>query len=178
MLIWPVLFIFRSPLVLGWGKPVPMTSGNFRRGHQSRDEMIATLAGPAAQLMAAVVALVVLVAVKHAMPGTIVSLAVADQLAMRNTGVPLDGLPSFFPLILFLYFCILVNLLLFVFNLMPLPFLDGGKVLMHYLPYNAAQTYQRIGMWLMFAFFFVGFALISVFFFPIMGIFRALLFSL
>jgi hypothetical protein len=49
---------------------------------------------------------------------------------------------------------------------------------MHYLPYNAAQTYQRIGMWLMFAFFFVGFALISVFFFPIMAIFRTLLFSL
>jgi Zn-dependent protease len=178
MLIWPLLFIFRSPLVLGWGKPVPITSGNFRRGHQSRDEMIATLAGPGAQLLAAVVALVVLVAVKHAMPGTIFSLAVADQLAMRNTGVPMEGLPSFFPLILFLYFCILVNLLLFVFNLMPLPFLDGGKILMHYLPYNAAQTYQRIGMWLMIAFFFVGFAVISLFFFPIMGIFRALLFRL
>ena len=178
MLIWPVLFIFRSPLVLGWGKPVPMTSGNFRRGHQSRDEMIATVAGPAAQLLAAVVALVVLVIVKHSVPGTVYSLKVASYLAMRITGIPLDGLPSFFPLILFLYFCILVNLLLFVFNLMPLPFLDGGKVLMHYLPYNAAQTYQRIGLFLMFAFFFVGFALISFFFSPIMGIFQSLLFSL
>jgi len=176
MLIWPVLFIFRSPLVLGWGKPVPITSRNFRR--PSRDEMVATLAGPGAQLLAAIVALIVLLIMKHARPDTTFSLIVAGELAMRNTNVPLDGLPSIFPLILFLYFCILVNLLLFVFNLMPLPFLDGGKILMHYLPYNAAQTYQRIGMWLMFAFFFVGFALISAFFFPIMNIFRALLFSL
>jgi Zn-dependent protease len=175
-LIWPVLFIFRSPLVLGWGKPVPMTSRNFRRA--SRDEMIATLAGPAAQLLAAVVALIVLVVMRHLRPDTKRSLEVASALAMRITATPLDGLPSFFPLILFLYFCILVNLLLFVFNLMPLPFLDGGKILMHYLPYNAAQTYQRIGMWLMIAFFFVGFAVMSIFFFPIMAIFRALLFNL
>jgi Zn-dependent protease len=175
-LIWPVLFIFRSPLVLGWGKPVPMTSRNFRRA--SRDEMIATLAGPAAQLLAAIVALVVLIVMKHHMPDSQVSLIAADQLTKRNIAMPLDGLPSIFPLILFLYFCILVNLLLFVFNLMPLPFLDGGKILMHYLPYSAAQTYQRIGMWLMIAFFFVGFAVMSVFFFPIMGIFRALLLHL
>jgi Zn-dependent protease len=175
-LIWPVLFIFRSPLVLGWGKPVPMTPRNFRRA--SRDEMLATLAGPVAQLLAAVVALVVLVVMKHMRPDTLVSLVVAGELAMRNTAIPLDGLPSIFPLILFLYFCILVNLLLFVFNLMPLPFLDGGKILMYYLPYSAAQAYQRIGMWLMIAFFFVGFAVMSVFFFPIMGVFRLLLFSL
>jgi Zn-dependent protease len=176
MLIWPVLFIFRSPLVLGWGKPVPMTSRNFRR--PSRDEMVATLAGPGGQLLAAIVALIVLVLIKHMRPDTAYSLKVAALLAMRYTNVPLDGLPSVFPLILFLYFCILVNLLLFVFNLMPLPFLDGGKILMHYLPYNAAQTYQRIGMWLMIAFFFVGFAVISLFFTPIMTIFQTLLFSL
>jgi Zn-dependent protease len=133
-LIWPVLFIFRSPLVLGWGKPVPMTSRNFRRA--SRDEMIATLAGPAAQLLAALVALIALVVMKHFLHDSRVALIAADQLTQRNTAMPLDGLPSIFPLILFLYFCILVNLLLLVFNLMPLPFLDGGKILMHYLPYN------------------------------------------
>ena len=176
MLIWPVLFIFRNPLVLGWGKPVPMTSRNFRR--PSRDEMLATLAGPGAQLLAAVVALVVLVVMKHTVPATPNSLVFSDELANRVPGVPTAELASIFPLILFLYFCILVNLLLFVFNLVPLPFLDGGKILMHYLPYNAAQTYQRIGMWLMIAFFFVGFAVISMFFSPIMNIFRALLVTL
>jgi len=173
MLIWPILFIFRSPLVLGWGKPVPITSRNFRRA--SRDEMISTLAGPAAQLLTAIVALIVLVIMKHVQPDTVASINVASHLAMRNLGVETATLPTIFPLILFLYYCILVNILLFVFNLVPLPFLDGGKILMHYLPYNAAQTYQNLSMYMMFGFFFFGFVIIQMFFFPIMSIFDKLL---
>jgi Zn-dependent protease len=175
-LVWPVLFIFRSPLVLGWGKPITFTPRNFR--NPSRDEMVATLAGPAAQLLAAVVALIALIIVHHANPGTGLSILTASALAMRNLGVSTEALPSIFPLILFLYFCILVNLLLFVFNLLPLPFLDGGKILMHYLPFNAAKTYQSMSLYFMFGFFFLGFYVIQIFFLPIMGIFQALLFSL
>ncbi len=176
MLIWPVLFIFRSPLILGWGKPITFTPRNFR--NPSRDEMLATLAGPAAQLFAAIVALVALIIVRHTVPGTFDSLVIASQLAMRNLAMGTEGLPGIFPLILFLYFCILVNILLFVFNLVPLPFLDGGKILTHYLPYNAAQTYQKMSLFFMFAFFFLGFYIIQIFFLPIMTIFKILLFSL
>jgi Zn-dependent protease len=176
MLIWPVLFIFRSPLVLGWGKPVPITSRNFRRA--SRDEMISTLAGPAAQLLTAILALIVLVIIKHLQPDTTTSIKVASLLAMRHVGIEIATLPGIFPLILFLYYCILVNILLFIFNLIPLPFLDGGKILMHYLPYNAAQTYQGLSLYLMFGFFFFGFVIIQIFFLPIMTIFQVLLFSL
>jgi Zn-dependent protease len=175
-LVWPVLFIFRSPLVLGWGKPITFTPRNFR--DPSRDEMLATLAGPAAQLLAAVVALLALVIVRHTVPGSVDSLVIASQLAMRNLSMGTVGLPSIFPLILFLYFCILVNTLLFVFNLLPLPFLDGGKILMHYLPFNAAKTYQSMSLYFMFGFFFLGFYVIQLFFFPVMGIFQSLLFSL
>ena len=175
-LIWPVLFIFRSPLILGWGKPVTFTPRNFR--DPSRDEMIATLAGPAAQLLAAVIALIALIIVHHTNPETGLSLVTAAELALRNTGVATVGLPSIFPLILFLYFCILVNLLLFVFNLVPLPFLDGGKILMHYLPYNAAKTYQGLSMYLMFAFFFLGFGVIMFVFNPLLSFFNNLLFIL
>jgi Zn-dependent protease len=90
----------------------------------------------------------------------------------------MDNLPAIFPLYLFLYFCILVNLLLFVFNLIPLPFLDGGKILVHYLPYNAAKTYESLSMYMMIAFFFVGFGVIMLFFAPLMNIFNRLLFTL
>jgi Zn-dependent protease len=175
-LIWPVLFIFKSPLVLGWGKPVTFTPRNFR--DPSRDEMLATLAGPAAQLLAAVIALIALIILHHANPETGLSLRTAAELARRNTGVATVGLPGIFPLILFLYFCILVNLLLFVFNLVPLPFLDGGKILLHYLPYNAAKTYQGMSMYLMFAFFFLGFGVIMFVFSPLLSFFNNLLFIL
>lgn len=176
MVIFPVLFIYQSPLVLGWGKPITFTPRNFR--NPSRDEMIATLAGPAAQLLAAVVALLALIIVRHTIPTSIYSLVIASQLAMRNLSLGTQGLPGIFPVILFLYFCILVNLLLFVFNLLPLPFLDGGKILMHYLPFNAAKKFQSMSMIFMFAFFFLGFYVIEIFFLPVMGIFKALLFSL
>ena len=172
MLIWPVLFIFRSPLILGWGKPITFTPRNFR--NPSRDEMLATLAGPAVQLLAAILALITLVIVRHTVPGSGDAISIASYLAMR---VPMgtEGLPGIFPLILFLYFCILVNLLLFVFNLVPLPFLDGGKILTHFLPYNAAKTYQSLSLYLMFGFFFLGGYVINLFFTPILTIFNILL---
>ena len=176
MAIWPILFIFRSPLVLGWGKPVPMTPRNFRR--PSRDEMVATLAGPGVQLLAAIVALIILVILRYVQHDSTLSLVIASQLAMRNLAVPTANLPPIFPLYLFLYFCILVNLLLFVFNLLPLPFLDGGKILIHYLPYNAAKTYESLSMWMMIGFFFLGFYVIMLFFAPLMTIFNRLLFTL
>ena len=172
MLIWPVLFIFRSPLILGWGKPITFTPRNFR--NPSRDEMLATLAGPAVQLLAAILALIVLVIVRHTVPGSGDAISLASYLAMR---VPMgtEGLPGIFPLILFLYFCILVNLLLFVFNLVPLPFLDGGKILTHFLPFNAAKTYQSMSLYFMFGFFFLGGYVINLFFNPILTIFNILL---
>jgi Zn-dependent protease len=173
MALWPLIYIFRSPLILGWGKPVPMTPRNFRRA--SRDEMIATLAGPGAQLLAAIVALVVLIILRHINPDANASLRTAVLLGLRHLDVATEGLPSIFPLVLLLYFCILVNLLLFVFNLIPLPFLDGGKILMHYLPYNAAQTYQSIGLYLMFGFMFLGFGIILMIFQPLLAIFNGLL---
>lgn len=175
-LIWPALFIFRSPLVLGWGKPIPITSRNFRR--PDRDEMIVYLCGPLAHLLAAAGCLVLLVIFKHFTPDGAYSLQTAAALALRNTAVSTLDLPRLFPIFLFLYFGILVNLLLFVFNLLPLPSLDGGKILRHFLPYNAQQTFDRIGLYLMFGFMFIGFRIILIFFFPLLLFFDGLLSSL
>ncbi len=173
--LWPLLYIWRSPLVLGWGKPVPMTTRNFRK---SKDEITAVLAGPAAQLGAALLCLVALVVVKHALPAAAPTFGVAEALSLRDLDVPTGALPSIFPLLLFFYFGILVNLLLCIFNLMPLPFLDGGKVLVYYLPYNAARAYERWGLWLMFGFMFFGFGIMLAIFAPILAYFNHLLYAL
>jgi len=176
MALWPLLYIFRSPLVLGWGKPITFTARNFRR--PAHDEIVATLAGPGAQLLAAIGAALVLIILRHVNPATTVSLAVATQMSLRGLDILPEGLPALFPVVLFLYFCILVNLLLFVFNLFPLPFLDGGRVLVNYLPFNAAQTFQRMGLYLMFAFMFLGFGIILRLFLPLLSFFNQLMFSL
>ncbi len=172
-LIWPAIFIFRSPLVLGWGKPVPITSRNFPR--PSRDEMIVYMCGPIAHLLTAGVCLVLLVIFKHFVAGAAFAVQIAAALALRVTSVPTDQLPPLFPIILLLYYGILVNLLLCVFNLIPLPSLDGGKILRHFLPYNAQQTFDSIGLYLMLGFMFIGFRIILMFFVPLLALFDGLL---
>jgi Zn-dependent protease len=175
MVLWPLIYIWRSPLVLGWGKPVPMTYANFRA---KNGELLATLAGPAAQMLAAFLALLVLVVMKHGNPAFNGSLFTAMALSMRNTSVATVGLPPAFPLVLFLYLCILVNVLLAIFNMMPLPFLDGGKILVHFLPYNAGKAFERAGLWLMIGFMFLGFGIILAVFLPVLNVFNHLLFAL
>ena len=169
--IWPLLYVFRSPMVLGWGKPIPMTYRNFRR---KNGELLATVAGPAAQLLAATACLIVLIILKHTVPGARASLDIAELLALR---VPVDAgqLPGIFPVLLLLYLCILVNLLLAAFNILPIPFLDGGKILIHFLPYNAAKAFEQYSLWIMIAFFFVGFYVIMMIFGPIFAVFNGLL---
>ncbi|WP_263381845.1 site-2 protease family protein [Granulicella arctica] len=172
-LIWPLLYIFRSPLVLGWGKPIPVTPNNFRR--PGRDEMLVYAAGPVAHFGAAAVCLVVLLVIKHTVPAAAESLRVAEYLARFRAEIPTDNLPSFFPVVLFLYFGILTNLLLFVFNLLPLPALDGGKILRHFLPYNAAKAFDSYGLYLMIGFMFLGFQIVLYFFSPLLAFFNGLL---
>jgi Zn-dependent protease len=174
-LIWPLIYIFRSPLVLGWGKPIPITPNNFRR--PDRDEMLVYATGPVAQLLAAGVCLIALLVIKHVVPGAASSLQSAEYLALR-VPIPTEGLPGMFPAVLFLYFGILTNLLLFVFNLIPLPALDGGKVLRHFLPYNAARTFDSMGMYLMIGFMFLGFRIVLYFFSPLLSLFDGLLAAL
>jgi len=171
-LIWPAILLFQSPLILGWGKPIPITTRNLKR---YKDEMLIYLTGPVAHLLAAGVCLAILVVMKHTVPGVGASIAIASRLAFRDLSVSTLDLPAIFPVLLFLYYGILVNLLLFAFNLVPLPALDGGKVLRYFLPYNAQRTFDNMSFYLMIAFFFVGFRIILAILVPMLTIFNGVL---
>ena len=169
--LWPLLFLFRSPLVVGWGKDVPITTRNLRRSDLAN---VIHLAGPLAQLLGAVLCLLTLLVWKHLSPSTNGSIQIAQYIAMR-VPIPVEAFPPVFPAVLLLYFGILINLFLFVFNLMPLPTLDGGKILRFYLPYRAAQLYDQYSFWITIGFLLVGFRLLFSAFAPVLALFQHLL---
>jgi Zn-dependent protease len=151
-----------------------MTYRNFPK---KNGEMLSVLAGPAAQFLCAIVALALLVICKHGLPGAEISLQTVVLLAVSHVA-PYDGLagqPSIFPLLLLLYLCIVLNLFLCVFNLLPMPFLDGGKILVHFLPYNAAQSFEKYSFYFVIAFFFIGGPVVSLVFSPLLSLFTGLL---
>ncbi len=110
-----------------------MTGRNFK--NYKRDDILVTLAGPASNLLSATVALILLIVIKHLLPAGEATILTAVKIAQHIPGVATEGLPALFPIALFLYFVIFINLLLFVFNLLPLPPLDGSHILRHFLPY-------------------------------------------
>ena len=175
--LMPLLaLVYHWPLI-GWAKPTPVTARNFK--NYRRDDILVTLAGPASNLLSATVALILLILMKHLVPGGVIAIGTAMALASHIPGIATDNLPTLFPIALFLYFVILINLLLFVFNLIPIPPLDGSHVLRHFLPYRALQVYDRVGMFGMIILFLVGGSFIfSVFFTPLLNTFNHILFTL
>lgn len=116
ILLPALLFISNSPILFGWAKPVPVNPLNF--SDIKRGELLVSAAGIASNLVLAVIASLLF----H---------------LLNNFANPPDLVLEL------LYFTVSINLLLAVFNLIPIPPLDGSKVLISLLPYNLAREYQR-----------------------------------
>ncbi len=161
--------VYHFPL-FGWAKPCPVTVRNFR--HAKRDDIITTFAGPASNLAMAIIALVLLIVFKHSSELGLHSIHVAMALgAGYGDQVDTTNLPTMFPLALLLYNGILTNLLLFVFNLIPIPPLDGSRIIRYFLPYKVEQIYEQIGGYGMILIFFIARPVLAIFLSPVLNAF-------
>ena len=152
----------------GWAKPVPINPYNFRRVNNKHfGTLLVSLAGPVMNLLLAVLgSLLMVLLLKGVMP------------LFSSTGN--DTLVSFF--INLFYFLLLfsqINIVLAVFNLIPLPPLDGSKILAGLLPMRWADKfyqYERYGWIIMVLLLMTG--ALSRLIGPIIGAFERVIFNI
>ena len=130
----PIIAAVSHLPLIGWAKPVPVMLRNLR--HPRRDFMLVAAAGPISNLLQAVVAAVLLRLVWNP--------------ALGNE-------PGLAATVLFL--AVQINLLLAFFNLIPVPPLDGGNVMLGLLPPKLAVSYSNLrqyGFIILYALMFTG----------------------
>ncbi len=156
-LLIPLAMLFMpgfGRFLIGWAKPTPVNTRNFKR--ITRDDILTTLAGPSSNLLTALICAVGLMVMEHVSAAGKLSVVVAVFTA-NHIPSPVEGaLPALFPLALLLYLAFFVNLLLAIFNLLPLPPLDGSHIFRHMLPYSALRIYDSLGMISLILILFVG----------------------
>lgn len=128
VLLPALLVLTRAPFLFGWAKPVPV---DFSRLHRPRRDMVlVAAAGPGVNMLLALIS------------GILLTLTVA---IFSDSSGRLDNLGAW--LAIGLSISALINVVLAVFNMLPLPPLDGGRVAVGLLPDRLAFPLARLERW-------------------------------
>jgi Zn-dependent protease len=128
ILIPAMLLIFTNgQFVFGYAKPVPINPMNFK--NPQRDMAISAAAGPIMNIIIAILSALIL----HLLLRPLLNILPVN---ISNTVI--------LPLLMIFTYSALVNIVLACFNMIPIPPLDGGRVLTGFLPYKHAVSFSRI----------------------------------
>lgn len=128
-ILLPAILIIMGAPPFGWAKPVPVNPLNLK--DPRKDNVIISIAGPASNIGVAVIAFVILKILMNLNPSL-----------FYTSGGGLANILS--PLITIVYYTIVINVILAIFNLIPIPPLDGSGVVMGLISEEAAQKYEQI----------------------------------
>ena len=162
-ILLPAMLILMGFPPFGYAKPTPVDTRNFR--NMTRDDILTAVAGPVSNFLTALVSVICL------------------ALILRGTGSAVApifrGTDVASPLAKMFELAILINVILGVFNLIPLPPLDGSHVIRHFLSYETLKVYDRVGYFglviVMFVLPMVGCSVVDTVAAPFLVFFSALL---
>ncbi len=132
-----ILLVSNAGFIIGWAKPVPYNPYNLR--DQKNGPAFVGAAGPLSNLLIALIF------------GIIIRIAMSQGMDMNSSVITMFSIIVYY------------NVLLAIFNLVPIPPLDGSKVIFYFLPYSMhylKESLERNGMILLLLFIFFGFGLI------------------
>jgi len=137
-ILFPLLQFFVNFPLIGWAKPVPTNPAHLR--NPRKDQIFISIAGPLSNLAAGSIAFVLLVILKLSWPQARAFI----ELMTFTGGIP-GSASVMAPVLGILYWAMVINLALAVFNLLPIPPLDGHWILYGLLPSGAAAVLERVG---------------------------------
>ncbi len=167
-LLLPAVAMFFHVPVLGWAKPTPVDPRNFK--NPVLDDILTAVVGPISNFVVAICAVFILAFVKFVSP-------LGRQIVF---GIPQGFIPTetnslLVPLCLLIYELMVINIVLGVFNLIPVPPLDGSHVLRHLLPAGILRIYDILGTFALLLLVFRGGGLLAGLINPAVGIFNYIL---
>jgi len=171
--VLPLIAMVTGVPLLGWAKPTPVDPSNFK--NQVVDDILTSVVGPISNFLVASGAVVILLGISltsqagngivHVLPSYSNHL---DALAAQTTSLLL-------PLSLLFYELMVINVVLGVFNLIPVPPLDGSHVLRHFMPESVRRVYDTVGWFGLLALVYFGGNLLGRLIYPVLGIFDGIL---
>jgi Zn-dependent protease len=163
-LLLPAVAMFLHAPVIGWAKPTPVDPRNFK--NPVLDDILTSVVGPISNFVVAIGAVLILAIVKLSSP-------LGQQILSQGFSTESDSF--LVPLCLLLYEIMIINVVLGVFNLIPVPPLDGSHVVRHLLPAGALRVYDMVGMFGLFILVFWGGRFLNMLISPAIGFFNYIL---
>jgi len=163
-LLLPAVAMFLHAPVIGWAKPTPVDPRNFK--NPVLDDILTSVVGPISNFVVAIGAVLILAVVKLSSP-------LGQQILSQGFSTASDSF--LVPLCLLLYEIMIINVVLGVFNLIPVPPLDGSHVVRHLLPAGALRVYDMVGMFGLFILVFWGGRFLNMLISPAIGFFNYIL---
>ena len=163
----PLLGILTGLPVFGWAKPTPVNPLNFK--NHVRDDILTSVVGPVSNFIIASGAVLILAVI------ALTSAPGGDAVRALAGRQPVNAESLLTPIALLFYQAMFINVVLGVFNLIPIPPLDGSHVLRHFLPEPIRNIYDTLGILGLIALVMFGGKIIWGLVTPVVGFFNGIL---